>query len=116
MGIKVKVTKSLDSYIKRTERRQQAAVVETARLVKNNQFRTLLINVKEWTGNLAGSISVFVAKYEALIGPNTAVADYAAKIEDGFPYDTAFTGYHYVRNSLRQVQGKFISLIEKSIR
>ena len=115
MAFTLKVSKSLDSYITQVPTRQERVLDEAAIIVEKNQFRRLLTLVKNWTGNLGNSINTVSSKRERRVGPNQSIAPYAGKIEDGYPYDTAFTGYHYVRDSLRGVQLKFNNLIRRSL-
>ncbi len=107
----------LNDYGKKVDEKQERVVADTARMIKSSQFRTLLVNVKEWTGNLAGSIDIFIAGKSAVIGPNTATAPYAQWIEDGTTRGNAsFLGYHYVRDSIRKHQYIFFKRIHKSIK
>ena len=114
MGIRFKQKGNFNRFGAKVNARNQVTLDRVAKAVKQNQFDILLSNVIDWTGNLAGSIYITKHPNSRVIGPDENQADYAKWIEHGAT-GSSFKGYHYVRNSLRNVQMLFRSLIKKDI-
>lgn len=113
MASSVRVIKDWRKYVKAVELDTTKILDQTAEEVKRAQWRTLVANIKDWSGNLALSLRIRTpnAKSRA-IGPNQSIAPYAGYIEEGLG---GFQGYHYVSNSTRAVQMQFMNLIKRSL-
>ncbi len=106
--------RNLAKFFDTVEKKNQQAVSNTADEIANTQYAILLANVKQWTGNLANSITINLKKNSAEIGPDFIKAPYAGWIEDGRGKISSFLGYHYMRDSIRKSQMTFIQRIKAS--
>ena len=103
-----------EKYDEKVQNGIKGAMQEAAVNIQSKQVGILRAKVIKWTGNLASSIDV--KRPDDLtreIGPDTRKAVYAAWIEYGGR--GGFTGYHYVRDSIKGVKPKLIAAVKRII-
>lgn len=114
MGIKIdtkSAIKDFDNYDRKTQRKLNKTLDTYSKLIRSTQWSILRNKVIKWTGNLANSITIDKKENEREIGPKGVV--YANWIEYGGR--GGFSGYHYMRDSLKQYKGKYFKQIKKDI-
>ena len=102
----------MENYIKKVEGKLERVLDDGGRMVKRNQQRKLNVMVKHGTGKLQQSIMLRKADNSVSVGPNTAIAPYAPYVELGTEY---FEGYHFVRDSLDNMQLPFEKMIKEAL-
>ena len=114
MKLNTKMFKNdIERYIKKTNIKMEKVVDNIAEQLKDNQQDILNQKVKNGTGNLESSITIYKSgKYERDVGPDMNKANYAPYVEYGTRY---FQGYHYIRDSIFNVQLKYEKEIKKAL-
>ena len=101
------------TYDKKTQQRIEDVMMDGAQQIRQNQVDKLRAKVVKWTGNLASSVFIEKRGKSWITGPNEKRAVYALWIEYGGK--GGFTGYKYVRDSIKGIKPKLDAAINKAI-
>lgn len=105
-----------DKYNRGTQAKLLGTLATYAQVTSGEQKNILVRKVKKWTGRLASSIYPTKKRdTEYEIGPDKVV--YAWYIEAGSApgQNSSFKGYHYVRDSLKAIEKRFILALKKDV-
>ena len=100
-------------YDKKTQQRFKATLATFAQVAAGAMKDYLHSKVKNWTGNLGGSIHPEKeGDLTYAIGPDEFKIEYAWYIEKGLG---SFKGYHYVRDGIKSIKNRFIKALKRDI-
>ncbi len=115
-GIKLDVKSAIgdfNSYEKKVQDAMKVTLTKSAVKMSRLQFSILRQRVKDWHGELGGSISPKkTGTYSYEIGPDISRVNYAGYVEYGTRF---FAGYHYVKRAFNIVAPKFIRALKNNI-